>query len=108
MEIDISSGRWRRRASAFDSGDERRLVLSFDGGNGQQLWQRWTIDDRDGIQWRRWWWCLMAAAAFDGIRWRGRWTTTRGRGGQLKDRQCNNQPARQEDKRAVQQEENER
>ena len=44
MEIDISGGGWQRRASAFDSGDERRWVLAFDGGNGRQLWQRWTIE----------------------------------------------------------------
>jgi hypothetical protein len=81
MEIDISVGGWQRRASAFDSGDGRRWALSFDGGDGWQLWQRWTIDNRDGIQWRRWRQCSMAAAAFDGIRWPGRWTTTRGREG---------------------------
>ncbi len=44
MEIDISGGRWRRRASTFDSDDGRRLVLAFDGGDGRQLWQRWTIE----------------------------------------------------------------
>jgi len=40
-----------------------------------------AMDDRDGIQWRQWWWCSMAAAAFDGAQWCGRWTTTRGREG---------------------------
>ena len=44
MEIDISSGGWRRRASTFDGCDGRRWVLSFDGGNGWQLWQRWMIE----------------------------------------------------------------
>jgi len=37
MEIDISGGGWRRRASAFDSGDGRRWVLAFGGGDGRQL-----------------------------------------------------------------------
>ena len=44
MEIDISGGGWRRRVSAFDSGDGRRWALAFDGGNGWQLWQRWKIE----------------------------------------------------------------
>jgi len=44
MEIDISSGRWQRRASVFDYGDGRRFVLAFDSGDGWQLWQRWTIE----------------------------------------------------------------
>jgi len=44
MEIDISGGGWRRQASAFDSGDGRRWALAFDGSNGWQLWQRWTIE----------------------------------------------------------------
>jgi hypothetical protein len=53
MEIDISGGGWRWRASAFDSGDGLRWALAFDGGDGRQLWQQWMID-RDGVQWRRW------------------------------------------------------
>ena len=44
MEIDISGGGWRRRASAFDGGNGRRWAFVFDGGNGQQLWQQWTIE----------------------------------------------------------------
>ena len=44
MEIDISGGGWRWRASAFDSGDGRRCALAFDGGDGRQLWQRLTIE----------------------------------------------------------------
>ena len=40
MEIDIGGGGWRRRASAFDSGDGRRWALVFDGGDGRQLWQQ--------------------------------------------------------------------
>jgi len=44
IEIDISSGGWRRQASAFDGSDVQMWVLEFDGGNGQQLWQRWTIE----------------------------------------------------------------
>ncbi len=31
-----------------------------------------AVDDRDGIQWRRWWGSLMAAVAFDGIQRRQR------------------------------------
>jgi hypothetical protein len=37
MEIDISGGGWRRRASAFYSGDGQRWALEFDGGDGGQL-----------------------------------------------------------------------
>jgi hypothetical protein len=71
MEIDISGGGWQRRASAFDSSDgRRRWALAFDGGGGRQLWK-----------WRRWRWCLMEVAPFNGVRWRQRWTTTRGREG---------------------------
>ena len=44
MEIDISGGGWQRRASAFDSSDGQRWALAFDGGDGLQLWQRWTIE----------------------------------------------------------------
>ena len=36
-EIDISGGGWRRRASAFYSGDGQRWALEFDGGDGGQL-----------------------------------------------------------------------
>ena len=59
MVIDISSGRWRRRASAFDSGYGQRWVLTFAGGNGWQLWQRWTIETAfnggsgGGVRWRQ-------------------------------------------------------
>jgi hypothetical protein len=41
---DTSGGEWRWWASAFDSSDGRSWVLVFDGGNGQQLWQQWTIE----------------------------------------------------------------
>jgi hypothetical protein len=44
MAINTSSGRWQWRASAFDSSDGRRWVSVFDSGNGQQLWQQWTIE----------------------------------------------------------------
>jgi hypothetical protein len=44
MGIDISGGRWQWRASAFDSVDGRRWALAFDGGDGWQLWQWWTIE----------------------------------------------------------------
>jgi hypothetical protein len=68
MEIDISGGGWRQRASAFDGGNGRRWALGFDG-----RWQ-WTavvaaVDNRYGIQWWQWRWRLMMAAAFDGVRW---------------------------------------
>ncbi len=54
---------------------------------GVGVWRwRWTaavavVDNREGVQWWRWRWCSMAAAAFDGVRWRRRWTTTRGQEG---------------------------
>jgi hypothetical protein len=69
MEIDIKGGGWRRRGSAFDSGDgQRRWVLAFDGGNGWQLWQRWTIEmafnggGGGGVRWRQ-----QCSTAFDGV-----------------------------------------
>ena len=68
MEIDISGGGWRWRASAFDSGDGRRWALAFDGGDGRQLWQRWTIEmafndsSSGGVQWRQ-----QHSTAFDGV-----------------------------------------
>ena len=87
MEVDISSGGcgWRRRASAFDSGDGRRwtLALAFDGGDGWQLWQRWTIEmvfngsGGSGVRQH-----LMASAMDYDKRMRG-WR---------KERQRNNQP----------------
>ena len=40
-----------------------------------------AVDNRDGLQWRQWRGCLMAAAAFDGIQWHRQWTTTRGQEG---------------------------
>ena len=43
MEIDISGGGWRRRASAFDSNGQM-WALVFDGVDGRQLWQRWAIE----------------------------------------------------------------
>jgi len=61
MEIDVSSGGWRRRVSAFDGGDGQRLALGFDCGDGRQLWQRWTIETVFNG------WCLMVAAAFDSV-----------------------------------------
>ncbi len=44
MEVDISSGGWQRRVSAFDGGDGQRWALAIEGGNGQQMWQQWTIE----------------------------------------------------------------
>ena len=68
MDIDISGGGWRRRASAFDGSDGRRWALAFDGGDGRQLWQRWTIETAfnggggGGIQWRQ-----QHSMSFDGV-----------------------------------------
>jgi hypothetical protein len=69
MEIDMSGGRWQRRASAFDSCDGRSWALAFDGGgNGWQLWQRWMIETAfnggggGGVQWRQ-----QRLTAFDGL-----------------------------------------
>jgi hypothetical protein len=68
MEIDISGGGWRWQASAFDSGDGRRWALAFGGGDGQQLWQRWTIETAfyggggGGVRWLQ-----HRLTAFDGI-----------------------------------------
>ena len=28
----------------FDNGDGQRWALAFDGGDGWQLWQQWTIE----------------------------------------------------------------
>ncbi len=68
MAIDTSGGGWRQRASAFNGGDARRGPLVFDGGDdGRLLWQQWSVDNRYGVQWWRWWWCSMTAAAFDGV-----------------------------------------
>jgi len=91
MEIDISGGGWQCRASAFDSGAGRRWVLAFDGGDGRQLWQRWTIEtafNGGGGGGVRWW--RQHSTAFDGV---GDDYDERTRG-QRKSRQCNNQPAR--------------
>jgi len=85
MEVDISFVGWRQLASAFDSGNGRRWVLAFDGGDGRQLWQRWMIETAfnggggGGVRRR-----LMGLAMNYDERTRG-WR---------KDRQCNNQPAR--------------
>jgi len=68
MEIDISGGGWRWRASAFVGGDGRRWAFAFDGGDGQQLWQRWTIETAfnggggSGVRWRQ-----QHSMAFDGV-----------------------------------------
>ena len=68
MEIDISGGEWQRRASAFDSSDERRWALAFDGGDGRQPWQRWMIEmafnggGGSGVRWRQ-----QHSMAFDGM-----------------------------------------
>ena len=67
MEIDISGGGWRRRASAFDIGNGQRWALVFDGGDGLQLWQRWMIETAfnsgggGGVQWQQ------HSTAFDGV-----------------------------------------
>ena len=42
MEIDISGGGWRRRASAVDNSDGQRWALAFDGDDGWQLWPQRT------------------------------------------------------------------
>jgi hypothetical protein len=67
MEIDISGGGWRRRASGLtavmDEGERWCLTVAMDGSCG--VWE-----DTDGVQWRRWRWCSMAAAALDGARGR--------------------------------------
>jgi hypothetical protein len=44
MEVDTSGSVWWRLASVFDNGNGRRWALAIDGGNGWQLWQRWTIE----------------------------------------------------------------
>ena len=68
MEIDISGGGWRRQASAFDSGDGRRLALGFVGGDGWQLWQQWMIETAfnggggGGVRWRQ-----QRSTAFNGV-----------------------------------------
>ena len=67
MAIDTNGGGWRQWASAFDGGDGRRWPLAFDGGDGRLLWQQWSVDNRYIVQWWRWWWRLMAVAAFDGV-----------------------------------------
>ena len=83
---------------------------------GVSVWQRWwakkvgvgiwrwpwmaavaAVDDRDGIQWRRWQWCSMAAAAFDGVWWCWWWTTTRGREGGARAGNANEGAVLQED-----------
>jgi hypothetical protein len=68
MAIDTSGGGcWQQRASSFDSGDGRRWQLVFNGhGDGRLLRQQWTVDNRYGVQWRRWGGHSMATAAFDG------------------------------------------
>ncbi len=68
MDIDISGGGWRRQASAFESGDEQWWALVFDGGDGRQLRQRWTIEmsfndgGGSGVRWRQ-----QHLTAFDGV-----------------------------------------
>ncbi len=60
MDIDISGGGWRRRASGF--------TLVFDGGDGRQLWQRGKIETvfngggGGGVRWRQ-----QRSMAFDGV-----------------------------------------
>ena len=50
------------------SGDGQRWALAFDGGDGRQLWQRWTIETAfnggsgGGVRWRQ-----QSSTAFDGI-----------------------------------------
>ena len=68
MEINISGGGRRWRASAFDGDDRRSWALAFDGSNGWQLWQQWTIemvfngDVGGGVRWRQ-----QRSTAFDGV-----------------------------------------
>ncbi len=52
----------------FDSGDGRRWVLLFDGGDGRQLWQWWKIEtafNGSGGGGVRWW--QQGSTTFDGI-----------------------------------------
>ena len=44
MAIDTSGGRWLQRASAFDDNNGQRWVLALGDGDGQQLWQWWTVE----------------------------------------------------------------
>ena len=52
----------------FDSGDGRRWVLTFDGADKWQLWQRWKIEmafnggGGGGVRWRQ-----QHLTAFDGV-----------------------------------------
>ena len=68
MEINISGGGRRWRASAFDGDDQRRWALAFDGSDGWQLRQQWTIEmvfngDIGGdVRWRQ-----QRSTAFDGV-----------------------------------------
>jgi hypothetical protein len=56
MAIDIVGVGWQQRVSTFDGGDRRRWPLVFAGGDGRLLWQQWTVNNRYGVQWRRWRW----------------------------------------------------
>ena len=69
MAIDTSGGGWRQRASAFDGGDGQRRwwQLMFDGGDRRLLWHQWTVDNMYFVQWQRWRWLSMTAAAFEGV-----------------------------------------
>jgi hypothetical protein len=83
MAIDTSGGRWFKAKMAIDTsgmmgGDSghQRLTAAMDEGGHLRLTVA-SVDNRYGIQWHWWRWCLMVEAAFDGVRWRWRWTTER-------------------------------
>jgi hypothetical protein len=48
----------QRLTAAMDKGGRWHLTVAMDGSCGSGGY---------GVQWRQWWWCLMAAAAFDGV-----------------------------------------
>ncbi len=36
-----------------------------------------VVDNRDGVQWSRWWEPLVAVAVFNGVHWRWQWTSAK-------------------------------
>ena len=83
MAIDTSSGGWFKAKMAIDNsgvvgGDSGRqhLMAAMNEGGRSYLTVA-SVDNRYGVQWRWWRWRSMAEAAFDGARWRRRWTTAR-------------------------------
>ena len=83
MAIDTSGGGWFEAKMAIDTsgvagGDRghQRLTAAMDKC-GHSCLTVASVDNRNSIQWQRWWWCSMAETAFDGVRCRRRWTTAR-------------------------------